>query len=498
MWKNRFTMGMTVLGILSSLPVGWTATLESGGAFISAGGVSTVGVVQVFDAVDTRIVSAQRSAKYLARNGWLSSRILIAVPANQADLPLIVGQPRDVTARPGATVRFRVEAVSAAELTYQWRSNGQPIAGATSPIFTITNAAATDEAQYDVVVRTTKGATMSRSARLAIVSRMLRVASVQTTNLNATVTVPVYLIGDGTEHSVAYSISFDAANLALNGIMNRSGADMTLNSPTDGSVGLNFALGTNQVFAAGTNHLCDLMVQAVGITNQAVFGLALGDSPVVRRILDLAENELPAVPVSGTIVFKQPVPAAVNTGSGTLGENLMLSTPDDGSGGPVFVRVLVHDLGVDSLGNPIRLLNAAGTNENGVPFVIFPGTTQPGQTLELDLEYYVSDRITVPSPRFEVETVPDTFFELPPGVEVMPLTRGLAVDGKFYLDFPTDADRTYYIQFLDGSIAGAWQTSLPAIVGSGVNRQWIDNGPPRTTVKPPNTGARFYRVVRVP
>lgn len=90
-----------------------------------------------------------------------------------------------------------------------------------------------------------------------------------------------------------------------------------------------------------------------------------------------------------------------------------------------------------------------------MPYVIFPGAVQPGQPLELDLEYYVSDRVSAPNPRFEVETVSDPFFELPAGVTVIALHRGVLVDGKFYLEFVTVADRTYYVQYRDGDVSGA-------------------------------------------
>ncbi len=78
------------------------------------------------------------------------------------------------------------------------------------------------------------------------------------------------------------------------------------------------------------------------------------------------------------------------------------------------------------------------------------------------------------------------------------MARGLFHQGTFYLDFGTERERDYYIQYADGSVTGPWQTSFPAVTGSGFTAQWIDNGPPRTATRVGQTGARFYRVLRTP
>ena len=36
-----------------------------------------------------------------------------------------------------------------------------------------------------------------------------------------------------------------------------------------------------------------------------------------------------------------------------------------------------------------------------------------------------------------------------------------------------------------------------AIIGTGYDVQWIDNGPPKTEA-PPTQGSRFYRMLEVP
>ena len=494
--RRRIAVLTLALGLTRLSAAG--GQLESFGSFVSGGAAGVTGNVEVFDAIGGGVVTSQNSVSYIARNGWLASRILIVAPAGMEQRPLIVDQPRDIRTVPGSSARFRVGAVSNSELSYQWRLGGQPIAGAESATLELANVTIADAGEYDVVITAMGGSAVSVAARLDVIGRLLALGSVQTTNLNKTVTVPLLLSGDGQEHAVAGSVAFGTAELVLDQVVNRGAATLTTNASVAGAVGLEFALGGGATYSAGTNHLCDLVFRPVAITNQTIVNLAFSEVPVSVGVRDGASNSLPVVPRNGSITFRQPVTTTVNPESGGFDDKLMLVTPDDGSGASLYVRVLIHDLGADSLGNPIRVLNAAGTNENGVPFVLFPGSVQPGQAIELALEYYVSDRITSPNPRFETETFPESFVDLPVGLTVIPLSRGLIAAGKFYVDFATEAEGVYYIQYRDNDVAGNWQTSLPAIIGNGSTRQWIDNGPPGTGSKPVAAGARFYRVVKAP
>ena len=63
---------------------------------------------------------------------------------------------------------------------------------------------------------------------------------------------------------------------------------------------------------------------------------------------------------------------------------------------------------------------------------------------------------------------------------------------KNYLQFPTKAGQTYYVQYQD--VAGpVWKTSPVPLIGTGFILNWLDDGPPSTETPP--GPARFYRVV---
>ena len=115
----------------------------------------------------------------------------MVAPAGSEQRALIVDQQGDTTVIPGDTARFRVGAVSNADLRYQWRKNGIEIAGATAATLSLPNVGIGDAGDYDVVVSTSVGAVTSSAGRLSVVNRFIQIGSVQTTNFSGVITVPV-------------------------------------------------------------------------------------------------------------------------------------------------------------------------------------------------------------------------------------------------------------------------------------------------------------------
>lgn len=68
-------------------------------------------------------------------------------------------------------------------------------------------------------------------------------------------------------------------------------------------------------------------------------------------------------------------------------------------------------------------------------------------------------------------------------------------DGRFRLQFRSDRNRSYLIQYSDDLQGGVWQTALPPVLGTGGLLEWIDDGPPMTEPHPAEVPSRFYRVV---
>ncbi len=83
--------------------------------------------------------------------------------------PSIVTQPANASVNVGASATFNVGATGSAPLTYQWRKNGVPIAGADAANYTTPAAVAGDNgARFDVSVSNGAGSIASASATLTV------------------------------------------------------------------------------------------------------------------------------------------------------------------------------------------------------------------------------------------------------------------------------------------------------------------------------------------
>ncbi|NMD21950.1 MAG: hypothetical protein GYA76_17150, partial [Verrucomicrobia bacterium] len=95
--------------------------------------------------------------------------LVYVVPPPLGAGPLITRQPVDQTVRAGETTTFRVTAVSAVPMTYQWMRNGVNISGATSATYVTPPATAADNGKvFTVRVSNTYGSAISAAAALTV------------------------------------------------------------------------------------------------------------------------------------------------------------------------------------------------------------------------------------------------------------------------------------------------------------------------------------------
>jgi len=83
-------------------------------------------------------------------------------------LPTLIAQPALQIAVLGGSATFSVGATSATPLTYQWRQDGNEIAGATNAVFTRTGIQAANAGSYDVQVGNAAGSVVSNPATLTV------------------------------------------------------------------------------------------------------------------------------------------------------------------------------------------------------------------------------------------------------------------------------------------------------------------------------------------
>jgi hypothetical protein len=376
-----------------------------------------------------------------------------------------------------------------------------PVTGATNATLMLANVSAADAASYRVVVSNSDGSATSVSATLALSNRTLQVVTTQTTNLTAgaAVAVPVALLAEGGENRVRASVAYDTNKLAFVSVTSpfTTAALTTTNATAAGQIGFDLTLAGAATLTAGSNAVVFLnFTVAAGVT-QSIASLTLQGIPTTNQVLDVASTPLACHFLSGAVVFKATGTNAyqLRSQTGATEEALPIFNPAGSASALTFLRISFFDLGVDSLGNAIYLINATGTN-NGVPYVLIPTTIAPAGSFPLNVEYYVSDRVTSPRPRLVIEVVTGGFPVAPAGTVLAP-DRAEFHLGRFKIDFQSTAGKTYYIQY-SASAVGPWETSFPGVAGTGGRMQWVDTGPPRTTSLPTAAGTRFYRLLQVP
>jgi len=83
--------------------------------------------------------------------------------------PLIGTQPQSLTVTPGSRVAFSVSATGGG-LTYQWKLNGTPLTGATTPSYSLTTTTAANAGTYTVDIFNSAGVANSQTAVLSVIT----------------------------------------------------------------------------------------------------------------------------------------------------------------------------------------------------------------------------------------------------------------------------------------------------------------------------------------
>jgi hypothetical protein len=142
--------------------------------------------------------------------------------------PSILTLPQNATINAGDTANFNVLAAGSPPLTYQWKFNGNDLAGATSSNLSITNVQQTAQGDYSVAVSNPVGSVTSPTAHLTVQG----------------VTLAVFELANW--HVVNGSVSFDVTSPAQTNVVVWSSTDLTHWT----AVSTNFS-------AAGTIHLSE-------------------------------------------------------------------------------------------------------------------------------------------------------------------------------------------------------------------------------------------------
>lgn len=98
-------------------------------------------------------------------------RAPVALPPPQLpSAPSITVQPQSQTVIADTTVTFTAGATGTMPFAYQWRKNGDPIAGATKPIFALENVTVSQSGEYSVQISNAATSMLSEIATLTVLA----------------------------------------------------------------------------------------------------------------------------------------------------------------------------------------------------------------------------------------------------------------------------------------------------------------------------------------
>jgi sugar lactone lactonase YvrE len=266
----------------------------------SKGGVTIAGATTATLTLTNVQVGDARSYNVSVSNGTgsitsIPATLTVNVP------PTITTQPVSRSVAAGVGTTFSVSAIGTGTLSYQWRKDGAPIAGATSATLTLNGTQPGDAGSYTVVVSGIAGSVTSSSATLTInvpptittqpVSRsvvagigaIFSVSATGTGTLSyqwrkdgvpivgatgATLSLPSVTVGDAGNYTVVITNSagsIESAAAVLTVTVPNPGRLINLSVLTSIASGENFTVGT-VLGGADTSGTKPLLVRAVGPT----------------------------------------------------------------------------------------------------------------------------------------------------------------------------------------------------------------------------------------
>lgn len=170
--------------------------------------------------------------------------------------PKILAQPASLTVPATTPAVFSVSAYGAEPIGYQWRRNGQVIAGATEPVLAINSALAGDQADYDVLVTAGGSEVASAVAKLTLTDPPLKPIIHQHPG---NVSVPIGTSGSLTvlaSGAPPLSYQWYLKGVPVDGA---TGSTLNLNTPTNAS----FQVVISNQTAAVTSYVATISVLPV-------------------------------------------------------------------------------------------------------------------------------------------------------------------------------------------------------------------------------------------
>ncbi len=426
---------------------------------------------------------------------------------------------------------FSVGVYSLSPVGYQWYFGSTLLPGQTNAELDLTGLTNGNAGSYYVYMTNAVGASSSVSALLTIdpwPAPQIRLGDPAVTSSN--LAFPVIYLANGAETNFSFSLRYDPAFLTnaefqLDNIQVSNNISVAYLS---NAIGASITLPTNSVVYPGETNLGTVIFQAVpGATNLFAGRIEFADQPLPLQLLPLLTNyntivtnttytyvrtngHTIATPqityVTNNYITPEAAPPVLtgnattpglNFANGLIEQSIEIANPGSGLVDNLFLLVAYNGtLGTIAQTNLITLYNATGTL---VPsgWFINEGTIAPGEHRWLLLQYFSSDRVTIPNPTLEIAGTGVILTNGPAGSLSLVGNPNLATQG-LTLQFPTQTNFHYYVQYAPSASGltntAQIQTVVPSFLGTGNPILWTDSIAPNTT-NGVRQKARIYRVI---
>lgn len=229
-----------------------------------------------------------------------SSNVALTVTT---DPPSISSQPIAITTLKGTDVSFAVSADGSLPMTFQWFFNtNNSIPDATNSTLALKNVQLIQAGMYSVAVSNAYGFTNSVYARLTV-TNLPAVIQLGTNGASLMggypVDIPVYLMANGNENTLEFSMNFNTQRMSYAGITLGSGAPDAALLPnttqaTNGRLGVTMQLPAGETFAPGTQEVVRVTLLSTPLTGtqSVVVPINFTNTPINKLLYDAQGNRL--------------------------------------------------------------------------------------------------------------------------------------------------------------------------------------------------------------
>jgi hypothetical protein len=312
--------------IISSQPTNSSATLGSSGTFtVVAGSAVPISYQWFYTDTNNPITDATNSSltltdlqpsqagiyMVLATNIYGATLSSNAVLTVSTDPPAITAQPVNRSGLVGTNFTFAVSAFGSLPLTYRWFYNTNTlISGATNSSLVLTNIQFNQSGTYSVIVSNAYGVTNSSYAVMTISYPPVKIL-MGTTNVmgGSSFSLPVYLVANGNENTLSFSLGFNTQRLTYASVdLGSGGGDAALlvntTQVTSGKVGITMQLPSGETFPPGTQEVVRVTFNSGFVSNAPVVTpVNFTNQPIARAVFDFNGIKLATNFVNTTVIL---------------------------------------------------------------------------------------------------------------------------------------------------------------------------------------------------